>query len=227
MQSVNIRSQPLSPPSLRRYAGRGPAPCARSHALTARRRLSPELRRDLILDAAAEIVAADGVSAASFEAVAARAGVSKALVYAYFQNRTTMLAALLRREYPAFRNAEPGPPDREHRFEDIIRATTRAYLSHVAEKGILLQRLLGEPAIAAAVAEAHAIGRDATAQWFGRQMAVEYGGDPEAAARLADVLMGVTGAAGARLYRDGGDVEAMTAFVTRILMAAVRSEAGR
>lgn len=202
-------------------------PCARSQALTARRRLSPELRRDLILDAAAAIVAADGITAASFEAVAARAGVSKALVYAYFQNRTTMLASLLRREYPAFRNAEPGPLDREHRFEDIIRDTTRAYLSHVAEKGILLQRLLGEPAIAAAVAEAHAIGRDATAQWFGRQMAAEFGGDPAAAARLADVLMGVTGAAGARLHREGGDVETLTALVTRIIMAAVRSEAGR
>ena len=70
-------------------------------ARSKRRRLSPEVRQNLILDVAADIVVADGVSAVSMELVGREAGVSKALVYSYFPNRIDLLGALLRREYQA------------------------------------------------------------------------------------------------------------------------------
>lgn len=154
--------------------------------------------------------------------IAVEADVSKALAYAYFRNRTTLLAALLLREYPAFTWTETRPVDVTRAFEDIVRETTGSYIRHVVEKGVLLQRLMAESAVAASVAEHHSLGRDVTARFFGAQMARDHGVAPETAVRAADILMGVTGAAGRIVDARGGNVEDMTALVTRIIMAAVR-----
>ena len=191
-------------------------------AQSRRRRLSPEVRRDLLLDAAASIVTAEGVSAVTMERVGLEAGVSKALAYAYFGNRTTLLAALLLREYPAFTSTPADQP--EARLEEVVRATTVDYLFHVAEKGELLQRLLAEPAVVDAVADHHRLGRQDTAQFFGALMSRDFGIAPELACCAADMLMGVTGAAGRILSRSApaADRDELSDLVTQIIMAAVR-----
>lgn len=191
-------------------------------ARSPRRRLSPEVRRDLLLDAAAGIVTAEGVSAVTMERVGLDAGVSKALAYSYFGNRTSLLAALLLREYPAFTSTPADEP--EASLEDVVRATTVDYLFHVAEKGELLQRLLAEPAVVDAVADHHRLGRQDTAQFFGALMTRDFGIGPDLACCAADMLMGVTGAAGRILNRNGpaGDRTELSGLVTQIIMAAVR-----
>lgn len=156
------------------------------------------------------------------ERIGAEAGVSKALAYNYFGNRTTLLAALLLREYPAFRGTEAHPVDESRTFEEIVAETTGSYIRHVVEKGVLLQRLMAEPTVVAGVSQHHLLGRDATAAFFGAQMARDHGVAPEIATRAADILMGVTGAAGRVVDARGSDIEEMTRLVTRIIMAAVR-----
>src|SRR5216683_181233 len=54
-------------------------------------------RRDRLLDAATELLAS-GDDAVSMESVAARAGVSRPLVYKHFANRSELLAAVYERE---------------------------------------------------------------------------------------------------------------------------------
>jgi len=194
-----------------------------------RRRLTPDQRRALILDETAAIVSNEGVSAVSFERVALDAGISKALVYAYYGNRLALLAALLLREYPVFRDVdnltvEP-PLGLIPGFEATVRATTIDYLDHVEEQGILLQRLLAEPAVGAAMAAAHRRGRAMTAAYFGGRMAREFAMDDALATRIADILMGVTGTAGALLYEGRCDRDVLTDLVVRIIMAAVRQAA--
>ena len=61
-------------------------------------RLSREVRRDALLDAALALIGSDGVEAVSMEAVAEGAGVSRPLVYKHFANRGELLAAVYRRE---------------------------------------------------------------------------------------------------------------------------------
>lgn len=187
--------------------------------------MAPEQRRAVILDAAAVLVSGEGVGAVSFERLAGEAGVSKALIYAYFGNRGRLLAALLLREYPAFRDIPPDEAEPAGGFEELVRETTRAYLEHVAAKGILLQRLLAEPPVAAAVASANRRGREITARYFGARITREFGVPIDRAAQLADLLMGVTGSAGNLLFRGEHDVGALTALVVRIIMAAVREAA--
>ncbi|MDJ0644191.1 MAG: helix-turn-helix domain-containing protein, partial [Erythrobacter sp.] len=60
-----------------------------------RTRLTPEKRRDLILDKAAEIVAREGVANLSMDQVGREAGISKSLVYNYFPNLNELLTVLL------------------------------------------------------------------------------------------------------------------------------------
>jgi AcrR family transcriptional regulator len=55
-------------------------------------------RREALLDAAAALVAAGEVQVVSIESVADRSGVSRALVYKFFDNRADLLAALYHRE---------------------------------------------------------------------------------------------------------------------------------
>ncbi|MCV7209702.1 TetR/AcrR family transcriptional regulator [Mycolicibacterium canariasense] len=60
--------------------------------------LGPERRRPLVLDAAMEIALADGIPAVTIEAIAARLGVTRPVVYACYANRIDLLTALLERE---------------------------------------------------------------------------------------------------------------------------------
>lgn len=61
----------------------------------ARRRLSPELRRRQLLTVAYEILEEAGPEGMQMSEVAARAGVSRPLVYRFYANRTELLIAVL------------------------------------------------------------------------------------------------------------------------------------
>lgn len=190
-----------------------------------RKRLNPQVRRDLILDEAARIVVEEGVSGVSMERLGREAGISKALVYNYFPSRQALLSELLLREYRRFqahaREAKAGVQD----FAALVRSTTRAYLQHVAERGVLIQRLMNEPAVSAAVRSVDAEGRGATVAFFSQQIKEAFGIDLTTAAMVSDLLMGLTGAAGDYLFRTGGDLDQVEEMVVEMIMAALRQVA--
>ena len=187
----------------------------------ARRRLSPEARQEEILDEAARIVLVEGVSAVSMERLGREAGVSKALVYAYFPNRIDLLSALLLREYRHFQTQSRRLLHEVEGFRAIVEATTAAWLDHIAERGPLISRLMNEPEIARAIESVDAEGRQDTANYFGRLIAETYGQGPVDSAAVAELLMGLTGAAGAYLGRTGADRDQMLKVVTTMLFAAL------
>lgn len=59
-----------------------------------RTRLDPEVRRQQIIDAAAAVLAERDPSDVTFEQIAERAGVSRALVYNYFGDKSGVIAAV-------------------------------------------------------------------------------------------------------------------------------------
>ncbi len=189
--------------------------------LGVRRRLDPLVRRDLILDVAARTIAEEGVSAVSMERVGRDAGISKALVYNYFPNRNALLSELLVREYRVFqgeaRQAKEGVED----FPMLVRVTTRAYLRHVAERGVLIQRLMNEPAVSSAIRSVDQEGRQLTVAFFASEIARHYGLSLIVSAMAADLLMGLTGAAGDYLCRTGADIENVEDAVVNMIMAAL------
>ena len=65
--------------------------------LTARR-MNAEKRREQLLDVTKAIVSSDGFHAVSIEAVARRAGITRPIVYAHFQDLAGLLESLVQRE---------------------------------------------------------------------------------------------------------------------------------
>lgn len=61
-------------------------------------RLSIEVRREQVLDAALEIIVEDGYAAASMEAIARRVDIAKPVVYNAFGDRQKLLMALMERQ---------------------------------------------------------------------------------------------------------------------------------
>jgi len=98
-------------------------------------RLSPEHRREQILDVVLEIISTQGVGAVSIDAVARRIGVTRPVIYGQFSDANDMLRSLLKREeqraFAQIVDAIPGRND-----EDTVAAFHRlfdAYLRGVAE----------------------------------------------------------------------------------------------
>jgi AcrR family transcriptional regulator len=191
-----------------------------------RTRLDPEARRALILDAAAQIVTTEGVSAVSMERLGREAGVSKALVYNYFPNRTDLLNALLMREVRLYQAEQRAAAQSARDEATLIRVTTRAYLDHVLRKGVLIQRLMNEPAIAESMSEFDKAARRDTIAYLAGRLNRDHSMPDEAARMLIELNLGLTGGGGDYLDRTGCDIEMMERMIVVMItanIAAVRA----
>ena len=98
-------------------------------------RLARADRRDVLLDAAAELVAAGDVEAVSMEAVAERAGVSRPLVYKHFANRNDILAAVYQRESALLHAELTADVSAAETLEETLRALIHGALRAQASRG--------------------------------------------------------------------------------------------
>src|ERR1700733_7615525 len=103
-------------------------------------RIKGPARLERLLDAAAEIVLDQGVTAVTMDGVAARNGVNRAIAYRYFADRDDLLAALLEREYHRQEGqiAEVLGPDAP--FEQWLRFAMSHWFTH----GELFMRLFND-----------------------------------------------------------------------------------
>jgi AcrR family transcriptional regulator len=99
-------------------------------------------RREHFLDVAAELITTKGVDAVTMEGVAAAAGVSKGLGYAYFDNADDLVTALLQRELSVFERRGEVAVAEAADFESRIRAAVRTWFDMIDERGQLLGMLL-------------------------------------------------------------------------------------
>ncbi len=72
----------------------------------ARRRLDPERTRQAILDAAREAFAEHGLAGARVDAIAARTGTAKRMIYYYFGSKEGLYLAVLEQAYADIRDSE-------------------------------------------------------------------------------------------------------------------------
>ena len=134
----------------------GPAG-ATGGAAPARRRMRADDRRRQLLDAAAQLIVERGASAMSMEALAAAAGVSKALPYKHFDNSEAVLAELYRREttelgrsvWRALRDVGPANDP----TGDPVRVGVHAYFDELARRGPVLASLSHPGSTIASVAD--------------------------------------------------------------------------
>lgn len=106
-----------------------------------RTRKTPEERRHSLLEAAADLITSEGFDHVTMEAITARAGVSKALGYFYFNRLEDLLHELFTREFEAVylrlvpALTEPGT------LEERIRRKVAAYFDVVGERRDLFSEL--------------------------------------------------------------------------------------
>ncbi|MGI9020810.1 MAG: TetR/AcrR family transcriptional regulator [Solirubrobacterales bacterium] len=118
-----------------------------------RRRLSAADRRSAILAAALEVFSERGFHGGSLEDVAARGGVSKALIYEHFDSKRDLERALLEMNVHELLGRVTAAITAASSEEDRLRAGIDAFLAFVEERPVawrLLFRNTGDPDIAEA-----------------------------------------------------------------------------
>jgi len=158
--------------------------------------LTPEVRRDQILDRAAELVLSDGLAAISMEGVARATGVSKGLVYNYFPDRQALFAALLQREQRDLNDRGMRSALAASDFPDLIRRTTGLYLRQTEARGALIAALLADPGVARLMEAEDRIDREQAFRFFVRATRRAYGLPLPTAIAAVDLLWAVTDRAG-------------------------------
>src|SRR5437870_9627012 len=109
--------------------------------------LGPERRRPLVLDAALEIFADGGFADASMQAIAERAGVSKAVLYDCFPGgKQEIYYALLERSEQTFMQHMRGVLERTERLsvDESLRRGLRAFLDYAEIHPLSFRVIFGE-----------------------------------------------------------------------------------
>lgn len=191
-----------------------------------RTRLSPEKRRELILDHAADIVAREGVATLSMDRVGREAGISKSLVYNYFPNLNDLLKVLLERELKRLRRAQQQAAETAETFEELVRGVTHAYLTYIDERGLIIERLQAEPS----VSESHDptdFSRDAAVEYLAQIAGRLFDLPTEIAKAATDISFGIPSAAGAYLLTRRlplEEIEDLTVTMIIGTFTAIKSE---
>lgn len=117
-----------------------------------RTRLSPEARRNQILDVTKQAIASEGLQAFSLKGLVADAGISEPLLFHYFASRVELLQQLLIREYENYLDSIQSSLAEAKTLEEVCRVFVARNYDHVDEDYVM-DLLLEEPDIAPAVAK--------------------------------------------------------------------------
>lgn len=165
-----------------------------------RKRLNREDREASLLDAAAKIVADEGVDALTMEGLAARVGINKALPYRFFANRDEVLLELFERETSAFDAEIELALAGAETLEDKLRAILGVWLDRLEAGGGALGRLdapgVGPPELEAARRERTAGIVEFFAELFREEYRISRHDAVTAAAVLAAGAQGLAALAG-------------------------------
>lgn len=190
---------------------------------TARRtRLSPEVRRELILDHASKIISEEGIVAVSMERIGRDAGISKSLVYNYFANLNEVLVQLLKRELRTMRLARAKIVKNPENFEELVRSMTTVYLRYVQERGQIIERLEAEPSVRNS-ATPDPRSREELIRHFARIASKIFDMPAETALAKATIAYSMPASAGQFMLETGAELEDMANLTTEMIMSAYRT----
>ncbi len=151
-------------------------------------RLPPEQRREIILDAAVELILASGHTSVSLEDVAKAAHISTPLIYKYFPKREALLKALLDREFKELRGRGLDSIPRDVPAERIIRSSVERALTYYFERGPIVRLLSADPALSGLARAGNRASRVSTTDYFTRKFMDSYG-VPSDVARIAVTMV--------------------------------------
>ena len=154
-----------------------------------RRRLPAEARRAQFLDTAAQLLGESGTEAITMEGVAARAGVSKALGYRYFDNAEELILALHEREMTDVATRVQAAMEHAETFEDTVRASLTVWLDLLAERGAVITSLMQVGRVPGPIERASREIHASVSEFYGNRAAAAFGLTPRAATAAASILL--------------------------------------
>ena len=169
-----------------------------------RRRLSPEDRRNQILDCARQVILEHGLSTLTMERLATQAEVSLPLIYKYFDTRLQLLQALLIREYEAFRKSFATAETTRGSYRDALRSYVDANFQQFSD-GDILGILLAQADVRKVVDDR---ARSRSAPFLIKELANEFAIPPRWAEKIVVMASGASIAAAEHYNRVGGDRDA-------------------
>lgn len=192
------------------------------------RRLSPDKRREHLLDQAAELIVARGLSVCSLEELAAKAGVSKALVYKYFADRDELLKALVSREYEILTEQEEwSDPDLSMGIS--LKRANRVAFQHLRDRAKILREILSDGPTSRALGRSDRDERERRTRFFSEKVQRTYGVSPKVAFLGSLITGNVPGVASGALERGGFTPQESADFWTTFVLggwAAVSARFG-
>ncbi len=184
------------------------------------RRFSPEKRKSMILDSAAELITKHGTSDLSLEAIGEKAGVSKTLMYRYFGSLVVLLKALLNREYRHLRTEQLTAAESAETYEELVRNVTRAYLLYIEDRGLIIERLQAYPNIAKAQDPTY-YNREPSIHYFSEVTAELFNIPLDVAIAATEISFGMPAAAGEFLVRSGMDRQMIEDITVSMILGSV------
>jgi len=193
--------------------------------MPARRRLNRVEREASLLEAAARIVAEEGVEALTMEGLAARVGINKALPYRFFANRDEVLAALWERETQAFDAQIEAALAGTESLEAKLQAILGVWLDLLEAGGGALGRLDAPGVGPSELERARRARTEGIVQFFSELFRAEYPLAPRDAVTAAAVLASGARGLAALAAHTGWPRKRLTATFVRLCIGAVEAVA--
>ncbi|XOV84899.1 MAG: TetR/AcrR family transcriptional regulator [bacterium] len=189
-----------------------------------RTRLSPEARREQILDAAKQSILKDGLQQLSLKKLAVEAGVSEPLLFHYFSSRLELLQELLERDFKRSIESLNRLLDGAESLAEILRIyVTNNY--DRCDEGSAIDILLAETEIASAI-EDYRTKNARHREWLFVNILSESLGIPRKKAAMIALMASAASQAGARFAHDSNiDRELAIQTIIEFVSAGFQSQA--
>jgi AcrR family transcriptional regulator len=166
-------------------------------------RMSPDKRREQILDSAVALIVDRGLSSCTLEAVSVQARISKPLIYKYFLRLEDLLRALVEREYRYLRGQGLNVLPLDVPFEEIIRRSNLRAMEYLYERGPIMRLLASDRSIAGLVKRQDRDERTIIMDYFTKRCMDVYGFPEDVAAVCAAMTVNAPILSARALRRSG------------------------
>jgi len=194
-------------------------------ARRARTRLSPEDRRDQLMDTAVQIILAEDLAEVTLKRVAREAGISEAQAHNCFSGRADLLASLARRELTALEQRRQLQIARGEENLTRVVLSTLGYFHEAVERGPVLQILLRDPEVRDSLHDERRQAAETALEPILDSMATRYGMSRSVAYGSTVILTAITRRAGGLLASGRTTVEVAERLCLPMIIAGTLSNA--
>lgn len=187
-----------------------------------RTRLSPEQRKNQLLDCARSIIESKGLSSFTMEALARAAGVSNPLVYKYFGTRLQILQELLERDSKEFNLQLKQQVEQASDYQELVTIIVSANFVQFSSSNIV-NILREQPDVFETIADQDRKQHRSTARFLVKSMASQFTLETKQAEQLVVFASGASQAAAAHYNRYGGNRKEMIEDTVEFIFGGIHA----